>query len=95
MHLYWFEWAYLGISGAMSLVSFARYGIDKRRAIQNNPRRFSERSLHLADLLGGYVGGLLARRAFRHKTRKVAFQLLAWLIIVAHLAVIAMWLMRR
>lgn len=95
MQLHWFEWAYLGACGVMSLVSFIRYAIDKQRAINANPRRLSESSLHLGDLLGGYPGGLLARRLFRHKTRKLSFRLTAALIIAAHLGVVGWWLWHR
>jgi len=89
--MHWIEYVYLGWCGLLSCVSLVRYGMDKRRAIRADPRRLSERSLHLVDLLGGYPGGLVGRRLFRHKTRKIGYQLIAWLIIAAHLAIIALW----
>ncbi len=53
---------------AMSAVTFAVYGIDKRRAIRSS-RRISERTLLSLSLIGGAFGGLAAMSAFRHKTR--------------------------
>jgi uncharacterized membrane protein YsdA (DUF1294 family) len=43
-------------------------------------------TLHLLDLFGGWPGGVLAQQAFRHKTRKRAFQAWTWLIVALHVA---------
>jgi uncharacterized membrane protein YsdA (DUF1294 family) len=69
---------------AMSCLSFAVYAGDKRRSRQNG-RRTPENTLHLIDLLGGWPGGLAARRTLRHKTRKKAFRAVAAMIIALHL----------
>lgn len=79
-----FIWAGL-IYSLLSVVTFFIYRSDKRRA-QQGERRFSENSLQLFALLGGWPGGLLAQQLFRHKTRKVPFQLLFWFIVALHLA---------
>lgn len=68
----------------MSLVSFVLYGLDKRRA-RRGSRRIRERTLHLADLLGGFPGGFVAQRVFRHKTRDRKFQMVYWACVVAHI----------
>ncbi len=57
----------------LSIVTFAAYGIDKRRAKKTNVRRISERTLHRLSWLGGAPGGWLGRRRFRHKTQKRGF----------------------
>lgn len=61
--------AYLALVASMSLTSFVAYGVDKRWAAIGG-RRVRERTLHLLGLLGGWPGGLVARRYFRHKTQK-------------------------
>lgn len=63
--------------GGMSLVAFMLYRHDERAA-QGGKARTRERTLHLADLLGGWPGGLLAQDRLRHKTRKAPFQLVFW-----------------
>lgn len=83
-----------GIYLFISLVTFLFYWSDKHRA-QTGQRRFSENSLHLLGLIGGWPGALLAQQIFRHKTRKLSFQLLFWLILVIHLAFWLDWLLFR
>src|SRR5437763_629904 len=46
---------YLLLTVACSVIAFVLYGIDKRRAIKNQPR-ISERTLHILSLLGGWPG---------------------------------------
>ncbi len=70
----------------MSCVTFAVYGIDKRRA-QAGGWRIPETNLHVLDLLGGWPGGLIAQRYFRHKTGKWTFQAVFWLTVLVHEAV--------
>ena len=50
------------------------------------PRRlaYPEVRLHLFELLGGWPGALVAQQAFRHKTRKLSFQLVFWGIVLLH-----------
>ena len=66
----------------MSMISLLLYYLDKRRA-QREQWRISELILHVMDLLGGWPGGFLAQRWFRHKTRKGSFQFVFWMIVVA------------
>ena len=76
-------WAVLLAYGAMSLVTALAYAHDKAAAGRGRPRT-PENTLHLLALLGGWPGALFAQRAFRHKTRKTGFQLVFWLIVIAH-----------
>tara|TARA_R110000782_G_scaffold19101_15_gene52133 strand:+ start:906 stop:1208 length:303 start_codon:yes stop_codon:yes gene_type:complete len=80
----------------VSLVSFAAYGLDKHRAARERWRT-PERALHTLGLLGGWPGGLLAMRLFKHKRRKAAFVRVFWLTVAGHLAVVgaAVWLLTR
>lgn len=68
---FWF-WMLLGWSLLASVAAFGLYGLDKRRAIRKGQgksvRRIPERSLHAWEALGGWPGGLAARRVFHHKT---------------------------
>ena len=78
----------LAAYGVLSLLSFWMYGADKAAA-QRGDRRVSESTLHLTDLLGGWPGGLIARHAYRHKTRKQPFRTVFWCTVVVNLAVLA------
>jgi uncharacterized membrane protein YsdA (DUF1294 family) len=79
--------AYLFTISAMSAVAFGMYGLDKRQA-RAGGRRISERSLHLVALLGGWPGAWTGQLFFRHKTQKLTFRLVFWLLIVVHLSLV-------
>lgn len=68
---------------AMSAVAFFLYWRDKRQA-RSNGWRTPEKILHGVELLGGWPGALIAQQVFRHKTRKLSFQLVFWLIVLLH-----------
>lgn len=70
---------------ALSLLSFYQYWSDKCSA-QTGRWRTPENMLHAVELLGGWPGALVAQQVFRHKTRKVSFQLTFWLIVLLHQA---------
>lgn len=76
---------------AASLVTFGLYWCDKRKA-RLNDRRISEKVLHLGELAGGWPGALLAQQLFRHKTRKVPYLVMFWLIVGVHLVFWGAWL---
>lgn len=66
-----------------SLLAFALYWQDKRSAARGDWRT-PEVRLHLFELLGGWPGALVAQQVFRHKTRKLSFQLVFWGIVLLH-----------
>ena len=68
----------------LSFMSFLRYGIDKKLA-KKSYCRTAESSLLLIDLLGGWFGGLLAQRVFRHKVSKQSYQIKYWTIVIINL----------
>ncbi|WP_243077285.1 DUF1294 domain-containing protein [Microbacterium sp. SS28] len=70
-------WWMPALYGALSLVAFAAYGLDKRAARRSAPRT-SERTLLTLGLLGGWPGALVAQQVFRHKTRKRTFRRAFW-----------------
>ncbi len=61
-------WIFLWYIGAMSLVAFACYASDKRRA-RRKAWRIPERVLLGLGFLGGAPGALLAMQCLHHKTR--------------------------
>ncbi|TPG98057.1 DUF1294 domain-containing protein [Pseudomonas caspiana] len=73
----------LAAYGVVSLLAFLLYWSDKRRARADHWRT-PENVLHAVELAGGWPGALLAQQLFRHKTRKVSFQLLFWMIVLLH-----------
>jgi uncharacterized membrane protein YsdA (DUF1294 family) len=88
------DWRILvGVPVVVSLYTFFAYRSDKRRA-QAGEWRIPESTLHTAELLGGWPGGFLAQRAFRHKTSKASFQFTFWLIVFVHEYLAFDWLLQ-
>lgn len=75
----------LVVYAVMSAVTFAAYWIDKRRARRGH-RRLSEATLHAMELFWGWPGAWLAQRALRHKSSKLRYQIVFWLIGITHAA---------
>ena len=75
----------LAAYGVVSLIAFFLYWSDKRKA-QTDRWRTPENILHAVELAGGWPGALIAQQVFRHKTRKVSYQLVFWLIVALHQA---------
>ena len=69
--------------GVVSLLAFLLYCNDKRKACTDS-RRIPENILHAVELAGGWPGALIAQQVFRHKTRKVSYQVLFWVIVLLH-----------
>ncbi|WP_313512537.1 cold shock and DUF1294 domain-containing protein [Pseudomonas sp.] len=86
--MFWPAGAYL----LLSALAFLLYWTDKRRALSGG-QRTPENTLHLSELLGGWPGALVAQQAFRHKTRKLSYQLPFWLIVLLHQAFWVDWLL--
>lgn len=85
--LHWPLAIYLLSTVACSLIVFVLYGIDKRQAVREKSR-ISERTLHMFSVFGGWPGAHLARGFFRHKTQKMSFRLVFWLIVAIHMFII-------
>ncbi|WP_210638975.1 DUF1294 domain-containing protein [Pseudomonas sp. Tri1] len=77
------SWVPMTAYGLVSLVAFLLYWSDKRKA-RADAWRIPENVLHAVELAGGWPGALLAQQVFRHKTRKVSFQVVFWFIVLLH-----------
>jgi uncharacterized membrane protein YsdA (DUF1294 family) len=78
------DWRVLtGVPFALSVFVFFAYHSDKRRA-EAGAWRIPEATLHLMSLVGGWLGAFLAQRVFRHKTSKVSFQIVFWMVVFIH-----------
>ncbi|KAL5121307.1 hypothetical protein ACEQ8H_000775 [Pleosporales sp. CAS-2024a] len=71
----------LAWTSIVSGVTFLFYGYDKMQA-RNNEWRVKEATLHTWALLGGWPGALVGMHYFQHKTRKIAFQVAFWAIVL-------------
>lgn len=78
----------LGATLLMSVVAACAIAYDKRQA-RLGKWRVRENTLHLFELLGGWLGSLVARQVFRHKTRDVRYRNKAGAIIGLH---VVLWL---
>lgn len=75
----------LAAYGIVSVLAFFMYWADKRKA-RADAWRTPENILHALELAGGWPGALIAQQVFRHKTRKMSFQILFWVIVALHQA---------
>lgn len=69
----------------LSPISFALYGLDKRRAVRCR-RRISEGTLHIVAFVGGWPGAWLGRRFFGYQTDSLLFPLTFWGIVTLHVS---------
>lgn len=76
---------YLLFIAVMSFVTFVLYGADKSKA-RRGSWRISEKTLLLASLFGGALGGFLAMQIFRHKTKHWYFVAINLFGIALHVA---------
>lgn len=70
-----------------NIIVFALYGYDKISAIKGT-WRISERTLILAAFLMGGFGAFLGMQIFRHKTKKLKFNISVPLAMLLNIAVI-------
>ena len=75
----------------MSGVAMFLYAFDKSAA-ERGRWRTQESTLHIAALLGGWPGALLAQDLFRHKSSKAAFQVVFWMTVLVNCGGLALLL---
>lgn len=85
--------AAIALTVVMSIITFALYAIDKRRA-EKNKWRIKESTLILFGFLMGAVGAVLGMKRLRHKTQHLKFKILVPLALIVNIAVIGVvvWL---
>lgn len=71
---------------ALSIITFIFYAVDKSAA-RKSAQRISERTLHLASLLGGWPGAIIAQKTLRHKTKKQPFRIVFWITTIVNISV--------
>lgn len=84
-------WWTLPASFALNVLTFWMYRVDKRAA-QTRQWRTPESTLQLLALAGGWPGAWLAQRVLRHKSSKLAFRFVYWLMVLAHGLLLGAWL---
>jgi uncharacterized membrane protein YsdA (DUF1294 family) len=70
----------------ISVVTFIAYGIDKRKA-RLSKWRVKEQTLHIMEMLGGWPGGFIAQRVFRHKWKKTKYLVVFYAIVTVHVLI--------
>ena len=70
----------------INYLTYTTYKSDKAKA-KDKVWRTPESSLHILAAVGGWPAAFIAQRQFRHKTSKVAFQLVYWFIVISHILV--------
>lgn len=71
----------------INIITFAVFGIDKKKAIYGK-FRISELTLFVLSILGGSLGGFIAMHTFHHKTKKWYFKFGIPLILIAQVLLI-------
>jgi len=77
----------VGFYALMSTVTYILYLTDKHAA-RHHLRRIPERRLLLVSLVGGWPGAMLAHRYVRHKSVKLSYLRLFWLMVFLHLCIL-------
>jgi uncharacterized membrane protein YsdA (DUF1294 family) len=75
---------------AVNSWTFARFGMDKKRA-EAGGRRIPESDLLGLALIGGTLGAYAGRHHFRHKTRKQPFSMRLHIIALLQAGALAGW----
>lgn len=68
----------------INIISYMCIFIDKRKALKNK-WRIKENSLFNLFLLGGFLGGFLSMKIFKHKTKKKKFYFVCIISLLLHL----------
>ena len=72
------------VYAVMSGIAVFLYAFDKSAA-RRQGQRTPENTLHAVALVGGWPGALVAQDLFRHKSRKVEFQLVFWITVALNI----------
>ena len=81
----------LGIYLLASTCTLIAYKLDKTAA-KHSHRRTPEKTLHILALIGGWPGAIIGQKLFRHKSKKLSFQVTFWATIILNCAALA-WML--
>lgn len=81
----------LGLYLMASSWTLIAYRLDKMAAKRSHSRT-PEKTLHLLALIGGWPGAIIGQKLFRHKSKKLSFQVTFWATIILNCAALA-WLL--
>ncbi len=73
--------------GTISVITYFSYSVDKSKSITKEYRT-SEKSLHLLSLIGGWMGAIIAQQRFRHKNKKISFQIVFWITVIFNISIL-------
>lgn len=73
-----------------SLLSYYLYAKDKKAA-QCGTWRVPEKTLQLSALFGGWLGAIIGQRTLRHKTQKVGFRVVFFIMLSLNVSLL-LWL---
>jgi uncharacterized membrane protein YsdA (DUF1294 family) len=85
---------YAAFTVVFSLWSFLAMKMDKHAA-QTRQWRTSECKLHTLELLGGCFGSLSAQLCYRHKNKKMSYQIVFWFFALMHIAGIVLFILHQ
>lgn len=71
----------------ISFITYFVFYIDKKQAIYRG-KRISEKTLLFLSFIGGAVGGYLAMKIHRHKTKKLLFTFSLPIFIIFHIVIL-------
>ena len=71
----------------INIITFAMYGIDKKRAIKDQ-WRIPENTLLGAAFIGGSFGAFAGMRVFHHKTKHGMFRILVPAYMIVHIVIL-------
>ncbi len=75
----------------LNVTTFFFFGFDKYKSTAKH-RRIPEKILLFLSLIGGSIGAIAGMYTFRHKTRKISFQLQLALILLLQMGVVYVFL---
>jgi uncharacterized membrane protein YsdA (DUF1294 family) len=73
---------------AINLTTFIVYIFDKEEAEENSSYRVPEKILHALEAMGGSIFAIFAQHSLHHKSSKVSFFIVTWLILVIQISAI-------
>ena len=74
------SWVLIYLVG-INIVTLVSYAVDKRKA-HSGSWRIPELQLHTMELLGGWFGAHIGQQYLRHKSSKLSYRLVFWLIVL-------------